>query len=393
MKYDFDRIVDRRQTGESKWKVKENELPMWIADMDFETADVIKEEIIKRASLGTFGYTEPSDEWYKSYQDFYYERHQLRIEKEWLVFSLGVVPTISSSVRKLTSVGDNVVVMTPVYNIFFNSIVNNQRNPLEVPLIYENGAYRIDFTSLEKAFSLERTTLMILCNPHNPISKIWTKEELDRIGRLAYQYHVIVISDEIHNELVRPGKKYVPFLLANEINKDITVMCVSPTKSFSIAGIQTSAIVIPNSDLRAKVIRQINTDEVAEPNTFSCVAAIAAFQKGRTWLDELREYLFDNRDYAVSYIRKEIPSLLPVDGDATYLLWVDATRITDNSKDYVEYLRKETGLYLSSGYVYGKVGETFFRMNVACPREVLKDGLNRLKEGTQSYLKKKTAQS
>lgn len=389
MKYDFDKLVNRRETNETKWIVGENELPMWIADMDFETVPCVKNAILKRAQKGTFGYTEPGDDWYQAYQDFYRERHQLEIQKEWLVFSLGVVPTISSSVRKLTSINDNVVIMTPVYNIFFNSILNNGRNPLQVPLIYENGEYRIDFDNLESAFSKKETTLMILCNPHNPVSRIWTKDELDRIGKLAKEYDVTVISDEIHNELVRPGKEYVPFISVNDTNKDITVMCVSPTKSFSIAGIQTSAIVIPNPELRKRVVRQINTDEVAEPNVFSCVAAISAFNEGREWLDELRSYLFSNRDFASEYIEKELPFLHLVKGDATYLLWIDVSKITSTASEFISFLRQTTGLYVSDGKVYGKGGETFFRMNVACPRTLLIDGLDRLKEGTMKYIERK----
>ena len=387
-KYNFDELTDRRNTGSVKWNVKDEELPMWIADMDFKTAPEIKAALEKRVSSGIYGYTEPGDDWYDAYIRFFEERHHFTIARDWLVFCTGVVPTISSSVRKLTSVGDNVVVLSPVYNIFYNSIINNQRNILQVPLLYKENEYSIDWENLEKALQDEKTTLLIFCNPANPVSKIWSREELERLGKLCAENNVPVLSDEIHCELVRPGKEYIPFASVNDTNLNNCIMAIAPTKTFNLAGIQTSAIVIANPELRKKVVRQINTDEVAEPNVFSCPAAIDAFNQGREWLDELREYIFANRDYVKSYLETNIPELTLVDGDATYLLWINIDKLNTNSEEFTTFLREHTGLIVNEGKEYGGNGDHFIRLNVACPRTRLEEGLQRLHKGVIEFLQR-----
>lgn len=389
MLFDFDKITDRRHSGSLKWNVGENELPMWVADMDFETCPAIKEAVVKRAETGIYGYTEPDENWFQAYISFFKRRHNFEIKKEWLLFSTGVVPTISSSVRKLTKEGDNVVVTPPVYNIFYNSIINNHRVPLEVPLIEENGRYSLDYSGLEAAFAKKETSLFILCNPENPVGRIWKKKELAKIGELAKKYNVIVLSDEIHGEITRPGFSYIPFLSVNETNKEVGFAAISVTKAFNLAGIQTSAIVIANDRIRALVNRQINTDEVAEGNIFSYLAATAALNEGEQWLDELREYLFTNRDIAESFLEKSIPSLSYAKADATYLLWIDARKVCEDSDELAHFLREKTGLFLSSGKVYGATSNGFLRMNLACPKAVLLDGLERLKRGIEFYSKTK----
>lgn len=386
MKYNFDQPTNRRNTDSIKWDVKDNELPLWIADMDFETAPAVKQALTTRVSTGIYGYTEPNDDWYNAYINFYKDRYAVEFKKEELMFCLGVVPAISSSVRKITNEGDNVVILSPVYNIFYNSIINNNRKILEVPLLRIGDEYKIDFENLEKAFALENTTMMIFCNPHNPIGKIWTKDELERIGSLAKKYNVVVLSDEIHAYLTRPNKSYIPYLSVNETNKGNSITCISVTKAFNLAGIHTSCIVVPNKDLFKRVNRQINTDEVAEPNIFSCPAAIAALNESRDWLDELREILFRNRDIVDDFIKKNIPCLHSIPGDATYLLWIDCSKLGD-SKEYVDYLREKTGLFVTDGSVYGKGGHGYFRMNVATQESTLQDALERLKAGTASYIK------
>lgn len=388
MPYDFDQVNNRRNTGSLKWNVGEGVLPMWVADMDFQTAPAIKKAVQDRASTGIYGYTEPSEEWYNAYISFFKDTHGFEIQKEWPLFCLGVVPTISSSVRKLTNIGDYVVVTPPVYNIFYNSIVNNGRIPLEVPLINEDNHYSIDFKGLEKAFSDPKTTLFILCNPANPVGKIWTKEELAEIGILAKKYHVIVLSDEIHGEIVEPNKSYVPFLSVNETNKEVGFAAISVTKAFNLAGIQTSAIIIPNPEIRAKVNRQINTDEVAEGNVFSYIAAISALNEGREWLKELNAYLFDNRKIAERFITERLPELSFSKGEATYLLWIDCRKITAHSKELEEFLLSYAKLYLSSGEVYGKTGDGYLRMNLACPKATLLEGLKRLEKGIKAFEEK-----
>ncbi|MBR5636888.1 MAG: pyridoxal phosphate-dependent aminotransferase [Pseudobutyrivibrio sp.] len=379
-KYNFDLDVNRRGTDSMKWDVAENELPMWVADMDFQTAPDIIEALQKRVAEGVFGYTDVNDDWYQAYINWWKNRHGITIEKQWLMFCTGVIPAISSIVRKLTTPNEKVIIQTPVYNIFFNSIINNGCRPLENPLHYEDGIFKMDFEDLEEKMSDPQASLMILCNPHNPVGKIWSREDLAKVGELAAKYGVTVISDEIHCDLVEPGKEYVPFASVSEDCKDVSITCIAPTKTFSIPGIQTAAIFVPNRFLRHKVWRGINTDEVAEPNVFAAHAAVAAFNHGGQWLDELREYLFENRRRVEAFVDENIPQLYVVRGDATYLLWIDVSATGIPSNELASKIRKETGLYLSAGTAYGECGKDFLRMNVACTKATLEDGLARLKK-------------
>lgn len=389
MKYNFDILPNRRNTDSIKWNVKENELPMWIADMDFEVAPAIQKALLDRVSHPVYGYSDVSNEWYQAYIDFFHDRHSFDIEKKWLIFSTGVVPTISSSVRKLTNEGDEVVILTPVYNIFYNSILNNHRSVKEVPLRYISHSYSIDFSSLEKALSSEKAKLLILCNPQNPIGKIWNKEELSEIGRLCEKHRVTVLSDEIHGEITKPGSSYIPFLSVNETNRKIGFAAVSVTKPFNIAGLHTSAIIVPNEELRQKVNRQLNTDECAEPNIFAIPASIAALNDSRDWLDEMRMYVEENKAYVYQFIEKNIPSLVAIKQDATYLMWIDISKLTKDDKAFSSFLRKETGLFATAGSIYGKGGEGFLRINVATSLHNVKDACSRLLKGVESYSQKK----
>lgn len=385
MNYDFDAVIDRRNTNSLKWNVAETELPMWVADMDFQTAPEIREALKRRLEHGIFGYSDIPEEWTEAYVDWWQSRHHFSMKKEWLMFVTGVVPAISSAVRKLTTPGENVVIQTPVYNIFFNSIVNNGRNVLENPLRYEQGQYRMDLEDLEKKLSNPQTTMMILCNPHNPVGKIWDRDTLEQVGELCKKHHVILLSDEIHCDLTIPGKEYVPFASVSEVCRENSITCIAPTKAFNLAGLQTAAIAVPNEALRNKMYRAINTDEVAEPNAFAVQAAVAAFREGGPWLEALREYLLENRTFAADYLAREIPNLKPVSSEATYLLWIDCGELLGDAGELARYLRSQTGLYVSEGRQYGRSGAHFLRMNLACPRSLLEDGLRRLKEGTLKY--------
>ena len=385
MSYIFDELVNRRNTHSLKWDVKEHELPMWVADMDFQTAPEIQEAIRERVSHGVFGYSIVPEEWYQAYMGWWERRHHFSMEKEWLVFCTGVVPAISSMVRKLTTAGENVLVQTPVYNIFFNSIVNNGRNIAESPLRYDGNTYRMDFEDLERKLSDPQTTLMILCNPHNPVGRIWSREELEQVGELCRKYHVTVISDEIHCDLTSPGQEYIPFASVSENCKNNSITCMAPTKAFNLAGLQTAAVAVPNPNLRHKVWRGLNTDEVAEPNSFAVEAAVAAFTKGEAWLDDLREYIQENKNFAEDFLKKEVPQIKQVSSQAAYLLWLDCRDMHGCAGEFTQYLREHTGLYLSEGKQYGENGSSFIRMNIACSRSQLEDGLKRLAEGVRGY--------
>lgn len=385
MQYDFDRAVNRRNTDSLKWDVKERELPMWVADMDFETAPEIRAAIENRAAHGIYGYTAVPDAWYRAYLDWWENRHQFPMEREWLVFCTGVVPAISSMVRKLTAPAEKVVLLTPVYNIFFNSIQNNGRQALECPLRYDGNAYEINFERLERALSDPQTALLILCNPHNPTGNIWGRDELERIGNLCADHGVLVISDEIHCDLTMPEKDYIPFASVSDKCRDNSITCLAPTKAFNLAGLQTAAVCVPNPRLRHRVWRALNTDEVAEPNVFAAQAAVAAFTKGAPWLDALRKYLFENRKAAEAFLEKEIPHVHAVPSEATYLLWIDCRGIIGDVPQMCDFIREQTGLYLSKGNQFGKGGADFLRMNLACPRQSLRKGLELLKQGISQY--------
>lgn len=385
MDFCFDRPVDRRDTGSLKWDVAAGELPMWVADMDFQTAPAVREAIRARAEHGVFGYSIVPEEWYQAYISWWRNRHDFTMEQDWLIFCTGVVPAISSMVRKLTTPAEKVLLMTPVYNIFFNSILNNGRQALESRLVYDGTEYRIDFEDLERKLADPQTTLMLLCNPHNPIGKIWDRETLARIGALCRKHHVVVVSDEIHCDLTAPGRDYVPFASVSEDCRENSVTCIAPTKAFNIAGLQTAAVCVPNPVLRHKVWRGLNTDEVAEPNAFAVDAAIAAFTKGGEWLDALRVYLEDNKTLVKDFVKRELPGLHVVPSEATYLLWVNLGSGETSAEDVAEFIRRKTGLYLSAGNPFGGDGGSFLRLNAACPRTVLEDGLSRLKEGIEAW--------
>lgn len=386
--FDFDKEVNRRGTTSLKWDVAEGVLPMWVADMDFETAPCVRRALEERVAHGVFGYNVTPGEWYEAYQGWWERRHHFRMDKDWLIFCTGVVPALSSIVRKMTTVGENVLIQTPVYNIFFNSIVNNGRNVVQCPLRYRHERkdlpetdYDIDFEALEEALSNPQTTMMILCNPHNPVGRIWSREELARIGELCAKHHVLVVSDEIHCDITDPGKEYVPFASVSEVCRENSITCIAPTKAFNIAGMQTAAVAVPDPVLRHKVWRGLNTDEVAEGNSFAVCTAVAAFQEGEPWLDALRAYLFENKKAATAFIKKNLPKTHLVPSEATYLLWLDCGAYCEDSVRLAEFIRKETGLYVSDGTEYGRTGEPFLRINIACPRARMMEGLERLQKG------------
>ena len=386
MSYDFDTVINRRHTDSLKWDVPEGELPMWVADMDFQTAPEIQDALAKRLAHGVFGYNIVPDEWYGAIQNWWNTRHHFLMEKDWLVFCTGVVPALSSIVRKMTTIGENVLIQTPVYNIFFNCILNNGRHVLESPLVYDGSRYSIDYDDLEEKMANPQTTMMILCNPHNPIGKIWDRETLAHIGHLAAKHHVLVVSDEIHCDLTDPGKEYIPFASVNEECRSNSITCIAPTKTFNLAGLQTAAVCVPDPYIRHKVNRGLNTDDVAEPSAFAIPAAIAAFTKGGSWLDALREYLYENKKAVDMFLKERLPMLKLVPSEATYLLWIDCGKLCDDAQNLQAFLRREAGLYVSSGAQYGQTGKSFLRLNIACPKRTLTEGLAKLENGILKYL-------
>ena len=386
--YDFDTLTDRRGTLSYKWDVREGELPMWVADMDFVTAPAVKEAIVRRAEHGIFGYSITRDEYFESASAFWGRRHGFAPPREWMVYSSGVVAALSSLVRRLTEPAESVLIQAPVYNIFYNSILNSGRRVVSSDLVPEGGEYSIDFDDLERKLAEPSTTLMILCNPHNPVGRVWERWELERIGELCVRHGVRIISDEIHADFVEPGRSYTPFSSLGGACADISVSCISPSKTFNLAGLQSAIVIAKDAHLRYQVYRSLNNDEVGEPNAFAMCAGIAAFTECDGWVDELVRYVFENKRVACEYINGRIPGLTAQPSSATYLLWIDISALSRDSVDFCRRLREATGLYLSDGEEYGECGRCFVRMNLATQRERVLDGLARLESFCSELLRR-----
>ena len=385
MKYNFDEVIDRRKAYSDKWDVSPGELPMWVADMDFRCAPEVSKALSERLNEGTFGYSYVPKEWNEAYVNWWKDRHGLSMEPDELIFSTGVIPSISSIVRKITTPAEKVLITTPVYNIFFNCILNQGRVPVESPLSVKDGAYAFDFDDIERKLSDPQVSLMLLCNPQNPSGTIWSKEDLAKLGDLCSKYGVTVLSDEIHCDICDPGFEYVPFASASDTCKEISITCLSFTKAFSLSGLQSSAVYVHNRFLRHKVWRGLNTDECAEPNSFAITAAIAAFNKGQDWLNEMNAYVSENKRIFTEFLAESFPEITPVMGHATYLYWIDVSAITADADALQSFIRKNTGLYIQKGSVYGLGGRSFLRINLACPRSILSDGMKRFKKGVKEY--------
>lgn len=381
MKYNFDEIVSRRHTCSYKWDSAPSDekevLPLWVADMDFRTAPVIVEALERRVRHGIFGYVRVPDAYYESVARWFARRHGWKMETDWIIYTSGVVPAISAVIKALTVPGDGVVVQTPVYNCFFSSIRNNGCRVVPNPLIYENRTYRIDFEDLDRKTADPGVRLLLLCNPHNPAGRVWTREELVRIGEICQKNGVRVIADEIHCELVFPGHEYVPFASTGENQLRNSVTCVSPSKAFNLAGLQIASIISCDRAVRERIDRAININEVCDVNPFGVEATIAAYEGGEDWLLQLLDYLKGNYDLLCDFFKTYLPQIPVTSLEGTYLVWTDCRAFHLPSDVLQTLLLEETGLWLNSGTLYGAEGEGFLRWNIACPRVVLHDALTR----------------
>lgn len=386
MKYDFETVPDRRNTDSVKWDVKPGELPMWIADMDFKTAPEIVSAMQEKIKLGAFGYEWPQEDYFNAVADWLEIEHKNRPETNWMIFTTGVVPAISSIVRRVSHIGDNVLVQEPVYNIFYNSIENNGRHVMSNDLDFDGTNYSINWQDLETKLADPLTTLMIFCNPHNPIGKVWTREEVQRVADLCLENHVVLLSDEIHGDLVREGQDYAPAFSVSGDAKENVISLVSPSKTFNVAALHAATAIIPGKNLRNIVNRGLNSDEVAEPNLLAIPVTIAAYEKGHDWLKQLKSQLRENFAYAEKEVNKNLAKVKVISATATYLMWLDVSEITDDSQKLADFIRKDTGLIVSSGSVYRGNGSKFIRINLACPKRLVKDGINRLVTGIHDFI-------
>jgi len=383
MKYDFDEIISRRNSNSYKWDavMEEGVLPMWVADMDFRTAPAVVEVLRKRMDHGIFGYTKVPPIYYDAIINWFTRRHGWQIDRDWIIYTSGVVPALSAIIKALTVPGDRVLVQTPVYNCFFSSIRNNGCEIVANPLVYTNGTYRIDFDDLARKATDPKVKLLLLCNPHNPVGRVWTRTELMCIGEICLRNDVLVVADEIHCELVYSGHTYIPFASISDDFRNRSVTCTSPSKAFNLAGLQIANIFAADESVRVKIDKAINLNEVCDVNPFGVEALVAAYNDGEEWLEELKCYLSDNYLYMRTFFNKYLPQFPVVKLEGTYLVWVDCSVLNRSSKEIAEILLKAEKLWINEGSMYGEAGEGFIRINIACPRQILIDGLNRLKRG------------
>lgn len=382
MKYDFDTIINRRNTNSVKWDMNSEKdiLPMWIADMDFKTADPIIKALEKRVQHGIFGYAAIPNDYYEAEVNWWSKRHKFNIKKEWIEVTTGVIPSLSAVVQAFTEPGDKVLIQSPVYNYFNSSITNNKCCIVFNELKYNGEHYEIDFDDFEEKASDDKVKIFILCNPHNPVGRVWSKYELERLGEICLKHNVLVLIDEIHRDLVYKENKHIPFVSISESFLMNSITCTAPSKTFNIAGLKTSNIIVANEEYRKKVNRSLNINETIEPNIFGIEALIAAYNEGEEWLEQLLEYLQGNRDYIISYINERIPKLKVVKPEATYLIWIDCRSLGISSKELSDKIFEEGNLRINGGQTYGEAGNGFIRINIACSRELLIDALERLEK-------------
>ncbi len=390
MEYDFSRPTDRRGTDSYKWDSapEADIIPLWVADMDFETFPGITEALQRRVAHGIFGYTRVPEAYYEAVCRWFGKRHGWHINREDIIYTSGVVPAVSAVIKALTLPGDQVIVQGPVYNCFFSSIRNNGCEMVSNSLIYnkEELRYEIDFDDLERKLKHERARLMLLCNPHNPGGRVWTRDELTRVAELCRKYGVRVVSDEIHCELTLYDNEYVPFgSLPDELSRD-SITCCSPSKAFNTAGLQIANIVCRDAEVRNRIDRAVNINEVCDVNPFGVIALQAAYSdEGYEWLTQLRKYISANYDLLLERFARELPKCKVMRMEGTYLAWIDCSELHISSDEIEEMLMHENKVWVNAGSMYGAEGAAFIRINMACTSELLNEGITRIVNGLGAY--------
>ncbi len=377
MKYDFDELVERRGTNCVKWDESPSDdvIPLWVADMDFRVSPAIQKALLQRVEHGVFGYNIVPESYYEAVISWFRRRHQWEIQRQWILYTTAVVPAMSCVIKALTMPGEKVLILSPAYNCFFSSIKNNGCEVLESPLKPVGDSFEVDFIDFEAKCSDEKTTLFLLCNPHNPCGRVWTREELQRMYDVCKKHGVKVISDEIHCELIMPNYQFVPF---GTITDDCVVMN-SPSKNFNTAGLQIANIICSHPSWRRRIDRAININEVCDVNPFGIVALQAAYNESEDWLDELNQYLWENYTFLCDFIDRNIPLWKVCRLEGTYLPWVDVSAMNIPVQQLCDRLLMEAGVWINPGTMYGpETGTGYVRFNIACPRSRLKEALERI---------------
>lgn len=388
---DFDRVIDRRNTNSLKWDYvsarygEEGLWSMWVADMDFQAPKPVLEAMEKLIEHGIFGYHQIPDSLREATTSWLKKRLHWEVREEEIVFTPGVVPAIHHVIETFTNKGDGIIIQTPVYYPFYSLIEFNERTLLRNPLIeVEEGYFTIDFDDLEKQMK-KGAKMLLFCSPHNPIGRVWTKEELEKVTALAAKYDVIVVSDEIHSDLILTGK-HIPFATVASQKEVETITCMAPSKTFNLAALQLSYVIFQNKRMQKKYETRLTKQFVGVDNPFSSVAAEAAYRHGEEWLEQLLDYVRDNIQYVKEWMEDHIPEIRVIEPEGTYLIWLDMRKLGMDAKELETWLRKEAKIALNDGHMFGKEGEGFARMNVACPRKNVEEGLSRLYE---AYVNKK----
>ena len=388
-KFDFDKLTARRGSNCYKWDEAANDevIPLWVADMDFEVAPAIKEALRKRVEHGVFGYTMVPDSYYDAIINWFDNRHGLHINRDWILYTTAVVPALSCALKALTLPGEKVLVQTPVYNCFFSSIVNSGCLVEESRLVRDGNSYSIDFDDFEKKCKDEKVTVFVLCNPHNPAGRVWTADEMAKMNEICQRNGVKVIADEIHCEIVMPGYKYIPFASVSDDCLANSVTLLSPTKGFNIAGLQIANIVCSDEIVRKRINRAININEVCDVNPFGVVALQAAYNESADWLDQMNAYVYDNYIELKNFCHEYLPKLEVLRLEGTYLAWVDVNALEFTADELTQLLADKANVMVNSGTMYGqKAGQGYIRINLACPRQRLREALNRIGRLLAEYM-------
>lgn len=390
MNYDFDRVINRRNTRSYKWDQAQklfgdkDVLPLWVADMDFESPPAVKEALLRRVQEGIYGYSVPSESYKQAITGWYSRRHDWEIKPEWITDSPGIVTSLSLSVELFSKPGDAVILQSPVYYPFYDVIKMNDRKVALNPLLLKNGRYEMDYAQLEGLMQ-DGAKLLLLCSPHNPGGRVWEREELLQLGELCLRYGVTVISDEIHCDLAQPGHKHIPFASLSEELAGITLTTLAATKTFNLPGLQTSYIVASNPELRHAFERKLKTLSLHMSLFFAPEAVEAAYNEGEEWLDQLLLYIKDNMDYAIGYLEEHLPQVKAMRPEATYLLWLDCRALGLDSEGLKNLMYKEAGVAFNEGSVFGLEGQGHLRINLACPRSLLTEALQRFCQAALPY--------
>lgn len=385
MKYDFDKVIKRTGTGSVKWDLADSIfngsglLPLWVADMDFESPPEVTAALVDRARHGIFGYTAASRGYLESFIAWFRKRHGWEIHPDWIHFSPGVVPALNLLIQTFSNPGDKIIIQQPVYYPFMSAIRNNDREIVNNPLVLDQGKYHMNLLDLEHKVRDNRTRMLILCSPHNPVGRVWRKEELSLLGDICVKYDVLVVSDEIHCDLTYPGIKHIPFASITDNYLMNSITCLSPSKTFNLAGLQTAGLIIQNPELQKKYKKTLECLGITWPNLFACEALTAAYMHGEQWLDAVIEYITGNLSFLRSFIETKIPEITLIEPEGTYLVWLDFRRLKLDRASLKCLLREKARVALDDGYIFGlSDGDGFERINIACPRAILEEALQKI---------------